>query len=57
MSVDERVQDLYKQKKDIEEQIEYSTSQKFKETLEEELYNINHSIKLLTKGEKNGHLG
>jgi len=57
MSVDERVQDLYKQKKDIEEQIEYSTSEKFKETLEEELYNINHSIKLLTKGEKNGHLG
>ena len=52
MSVDERVQDLYRQKKDLEEQIEYSTSQKLIETLEEELYNVNDSIKLLTKEEK-----
>lgn len=38
---------LFDEKKDIEEQLEYCTSQKMIESLEEELYNINDSIKIL----------
>ena len=45
---------LYSEKKDIESQIEFSSSQKMVESLEEELYNINDSIKILTQSVNNG---
>ena len=45
---------LYSEKKDIESQIEFSSSQKMVESLEEELYNINDSIKILKQAGNNG---
>ncbi len=45
---------LYSERKDIESQIEFSSSQKMVESLEEELYNINDSIKILKQAGNNG---
>jgi hypothetical protein len=49
-----KLDSLYSEKKDIESQIEFSSSQKMVESLEEELYNINDSIKILTQSVNNG---
>jgi len=48
-----KIKELKEEKKEIEEKIEYSSSDKIRESLEEELYNINDSIKILFKGMKN----
>ena len=45
---------LYSERKDIESQIEFSSSQKMVESLEEELYNINDSIKILKQAGNDG---
>mgnify|MGYP001496748581 CR=1 FL=1 len=45
---------LYSERQDIESQIEFSSSQKMVESLEEELYNINDSIKILKQAGNNG---